>query len=294
MSVTRSPFRLELPGAELRGDVWSRTSGADAADAAGPGRTGAALVVCHGFKGFKDWGFFPWVSETLAARTGLPVASFNFDGSGVRVSAETFDDLPAFARNTFTRELFDLEAVMDGLAAGRLGDLEIEPAARFGLLGHSRGGATCVLKAAIRRQVRGLVTWASIASVDRYRVYEAAWDAGEEVAIPNARTGQDMPLRRNVLDDLRANRGRLDVLESARRLAIPWAVVHGDADASVPFAEAEALAGAAGTNARVVRIEGAGHTFGAGHPFTGPTPELDRAVDATVGLFQQVFGGGGT
>jgi pimeloyl-ACP methyl ester carboxylesterase len=294
VSVTRSPFRLELPGAELRGDYWSSADGGAGPRAAEPGTSDAALVVCHGFKGFKDWGFFPWVSEMLAARTGLPVVSFNFDGSGVRDATETFDDLPAFARNTFTRELFDLEAVLDGLAVGRLGDLEVEPAVRFGLLGHSRGGATCVLKAAVRRQVRALVTWASIASADRYRVYEAAWDAGEDVAIPNARTGQDMPLHRNVLDDLRANRERLDVLESARTLAIPWAVVHGDADVSVPFADAETLAGAAGTNARVVRIEGAGHTFETGHPFTGSTPELDRAVDSTVGLFQQVFGGGDT
>ena len=26
----------------------------------------ALLVVVHGFKGFKEWGFFPWLGEHLA------------------------------------------------------------------------------------------------------------------------------------------------------------------------------------------------------------------------------------
>ena len=281
VTIESAGFRLGLPGAELRGDYWRAPDPVD----------GAALVVCHGFKGFKDWGFFPHLCAELAGRTGVNTVSFNFDGSGVRRA--DFDDLEAFSRNTFTRELFDLEAILDGLTAGRLGELEVPPAARYGLLGHSRGGATVILKAALRRQVRALVTWASIASVTRYEGYADQWEAGETVIIPNARTGQDMPLERNVLDDTRANRERLDVLESAAALDIPFAIVHGDADESVAVADADAIANAAGAGARLVRIAGAGHTFGAVHPFVGTTPELDRAIDASVELFGSVFAGGG-
>ncbi|MXW55783.1 MAG: hypothetical protein F4Z59_03600, partial [Gemmatimonadales bacterium] len=128
-TVTRIPFRLRPPGADLRADYWSTASPS----------SDAAIVVCHGFKGFKDWGFFPYVCGRLAARTGIPVVSFNFDGSGVRDA--DFDDLEAFSHNTFSRELWDLEAILDGLATGRLGGLAVTPATRFGLLGHSRGGA---------------------------------------------------------------------------------------------------------------------------------------------------------
>ena len=277
-TVHRTPFRITPPGADLRGDYW--TGGATAED--------AALVVCHGFKGFKDWGFFPWLCGQLAERTGIAVVSLNFDGSGVRET--DFDDLEAFSRNTFSRELWDLEAILDGLAAGRLGDIDVPPASRYGLLGHSRGGATCILKAGLRSQVRGLVTWASIASVTRYEGFAAQWDAGETVIIPNARTKQDMPLERNVLDDMRANLGRLDVLASAASVQIPVAVVHGTADASVPFRDAELIAGAAGDRARLVTVEGGTHTFQAGHPFAGPTPELEAATDAAVELFTRVFG----
>jgi pimeloyl-ACP methyl ester carboxylesterase len=277
--VAREPFRFALPGADIRGDAWIPSD-----PAAGP-----AIVVCHGFKGFKDWGFFPYVARELAARTTCLTVSFNFDGAGVRESTEVFDDLEAFASNTFSRELTDLEGVMDGLAAGRLGATPVPATTTFGLLGHSRGGATCVLKAAGRRQVRALGTWSAISSVIRYtEMFAELWDSGEPVRIPNARTGQEMPLYRNVLDDVRANRERLDVLAAAAGLEIPYLIVHGTEDESVPLDDARRLAEAA-PDARVEVIEGTGHTFGAGHPFAGPNPDLERAISETAAHFNAVF-----
>ncbi|MBV9774251.1 MAG: alpha/beta hydrolase, partial [Gemmatimonadetes bacterium] len=46
--------------------------------------------------------------------------------------------------------------------------------------------------------------------------------------------------------------------------------------------EGQALFDAAGEDAELLLIEGAGHTFGAAHPFAGATPELRSAVDATL------------
>ncbi|MFQ5691069.1 MAG: alpha/beta hydrolase [Gemmatimonadota bacterium] len=276
-SVRRDRFRIDVAGGDvLRGDAWIPEAP----------RPDASIVVCHGFKGFKDWGFFPHLSEALARRTGFLTICFNFSGSGIGERPTEFDELEAFGRNTFTRELFDLEIVLDGLATGRLGELSVLPSRRFGLLGHSRGGATCVLKAASRRAVRALVTWAGIAAVDRYVLaYAPAWEAGEEVSIVNARTGQRMPLYRNVLDDIRANRERLDVEASARALSIPYLVVHGTADESVSPDDARTLAEAAGASATLLLIEEAGHTMNAGHPFQGPNPCLTRAIEASADHF---------
>ncbi len=278
--VARQPFRFTIPGAEIRGDAWLPTAN----DA------GAALVICHGFKGFKDWGFFPHVSHELAARTGLPTVCFNFDGSGVRESTDEFDDLEAFARNTFTRELQDLEAVLDRLARGRLGEVSVPRASAFGLLGHSRGGATCLLKASVRTQVRALVTWSAVGSINRYLDdFAAVWEAGERVTIPNVRTGQQMLLERNVMDDIRANGDRLDVGRAAVAIEIPYLIVHGTEDEAVQVSDAESLARAAPRWARLELIEGAGHTFGARHPFAGSTPHLDRAVATTIDHFRAAF-----
>jgi pimeloyl-ACP methyl ester carboxylesterase len=275
VTVERRPFRLMLPGADLRGDAWIPDEIA----------TDAAIVVCHGFKGFKDWGFFPYLSEELARRVSLPTVCFSFDGSGVR--DRDFDDLPAFSMNTFTRELFDLEAVLDGLAVGMLGDTVVPPARSFGLLGHSRGGATVVLKAAVRQQVRALSTWAAISSVDRYQVFRDRWDRGETAVIPNTRTGQEMPLERNVLDDVLANGPRLDVLASAAAIRVPFAIVHGDADQSVPMSDAEELAEAASAVGTLTRIEGGDHGFGAKHPWAGSNPSFELAIDASVAAFRR-------
>ena len=52
-------------------------------------------------------------------------------------------------------------------------------------------------------------------------------------------------------------------------------------DETVAFSEARELVGAR-PEARLVPVERAGHTFNVGHPFTGSSPELDRAVEATV------------
>jgi len=277
-AVRRSPFEFEVRSDErIRGDLWTPSKS----------ENGTAIVVCHGFKGFKDWGFFPYLAERLAADTGHRTVTFNFTGSGIGADLETFTELESFGRNTFSRELEDLEAVLDRLAAGVIGDVHLPPAARYGLLGHSRGGATALLKASLRSQVCALVTWAAIASVERYELGFAEQFATRDVVyITNARTGQQMPLYANVLDDLRANRDRLQLIAAAGRLQRPYLIIHGTEDESVPPADAEALAHATGTAARLELIEGAGHTMGAVHPFAGTTAALERAISLSADHFR--------
>ena len=65
-------------------------------------------------------------------------------------------------------------------------------------------------------------------------------------------------------------------------------IVHGSEDESVPLDDARRLAEAA-PDARVEVIEGTGHTFGAGHPFAGPNPDLERAISETAAHFNAVF-----
>src|SRR5215212_6440670 len=64
-----------------------------------------AVVILHGFKGFKDWGMFPPLSERIA-RAGFTAISPNFSGSGVDDSGD-FSLPELFGRNTFTAELQD-------------------------------------------------------------------------------------------------------------------------------------------------------------------------------------------
>ena len=112
MTSARVPFRLDVASGTVRGDIRLPTESRSTVSEAGAPEV--ALVVCHGFKGFKDWGFFPAVCDELAMRIGCPVLSFNFSGSGVGSDLGTFSDREAFATNTFSREVADLDAVLDG------------------------------------------------------------------------------------------------------------------------------------------------------------------------------------
>ncbi len=281
-AVRCDPFEMPVPAGVLRGDVRRPT------DDALPGPEHAArsvIVVCHGFKGFKDWGFFPYLSETLVTRTGATVVSFNFSGSGVGPDMENFTDLEGFARNTFTRELNDLQVILDGVQSGRLGSVGIEPPEAIGLIGHSRGAAAAILVGAMRPEVTAVVTWAGIGSVYRYETWFAeSLGDGDVMEILNARTGQRLPLYRDVLDDLRRNRAALDMEAGARNLGPALLVVHGTADEAVPVEEAYSLHEAAGSGKLAV-IDGAGHTMDASHPFPGTNPRLEEAVNRSVEHF---------
>jgi dienelactone hydrolase len=238
-----------------------------------------AVLVVHGFKGFKDWGMFPLVAERLA-RAGFTAVSFNLSGSGVDDAGQTaWPD--RFGHATYSGDLEDLRRVAAALAEGRLG---LAPTSMLGVLGHSRGGGEAILFAVGEPKVRALVTWAAISEVHRWPGQGARWRRAGSIEIRNARTGTVLPLYPDVLDDIEQHGPALDIRAAAARVMVPWLLVHGTADESVPVAEAEILRGAASDNpdVRYLPIEGAGHTFGAAHPMFGIPPALAVAIDESV------------
>jgi pimeloyl-ACP methyl ester carboxylesterase len=247
--------------------------------AGGRASTRPAVLVLHGFKGFKDWGMFPPLSQRLA-EAGFIVVSPNLSGSGVDDKGD-FSLPERFGHNTFSAELEDVRRVIDALMAGQLG---VPTPPTLGLVGHSRGGGVAILQAARDPRVRALVTWAAISSVERWPAPQrSTWRAAGRITIRNARTGQELPLYTDVLDDIERNALALDIEGAGRRLQIPWLVIHGTEDESVAFAEAERLkAASARPDTRLLRIEGGGHTFGAVHPWRATTPELATVFDATL------------
>jgi dienelactone hydrolase len=262
------PFRIEnRRGDAVYGDVRFRPSGAPR----------PVVVVCHGFKGFKDWGMFPEWGRTLA-RAGFVSVTFNFSYNGVTPEHPTaFTRLDRFAENTLTRELDDLDAVLAAVAEGRLPEAPVDPA-RIGLTGHSRGGGIALLQAAGDERVRALATWNAVSCFfERFTPGQIdRWERQGYVEVVNARTGQVMRLNRTLYDDALAHRERLDVRAAAARMAVPWLLVHARDDRAVPFSEAEALHAAA-PHARLFEASG-GHTFGSRHPCTGPLPPSLREV----------------
>lgn len=281
LTRTRWEIRPDGGGPPIRGDLRLR-SGAEPT---------TAVVICHGFKGFREWGFFPALAKAAAAR-GHAAVSFDFSHNGVGEDGVDFSRLDLFARNTHTRELEEIHRVVDAVAGGALFSA---PVRSVGLFGHSRGGAEAVLAADEGHRVDALVTWAAISDIpSRWGPDQVAvWEEGGTVEIANARTGQQMPVGPGYWADVVRNHTRLDVTGAAARLRVPWLIVHGDRDGSVPVTEGRALYDAAGDDAELLVVEGGDHTFGAKHPYAGATPELRTAAGATLDWFDRHLAGGG-
>jgi pimeloyl-ACP methyl ester carboxylesterase len=241
----------------------------------------STIVVCHGFKGFAHWAFFPHLARSLA-ENGLTAITFDFSGSGIGRDRESFTEAGAFAGNTFSRELEDIENVVDYARRMKLID------GKYGLFGHSRGGAMAILHAAGHAsEVSSLVTWASIGRTNWWTPEEALeWRRRGYSEVTNSRTGQVMRLDMDLLEDVEIHGAtKLDISAAAKKIKMPWLIVHGTVDETVPSADAERLHNLSPGVSTLRLIEGANHAFGAKHPLTEIPATLTAVVQETVKFF---------
>lgn len=233
----------------------------------------ALVILIHGFKGFKDWGFFPWLAEVLCD-SGFAVCRFNMARNGIGKRMEIFDRLDLFADATFSGQLDDLHRVAD-YCQNRL-------ALPTFLAGHSLGAGVAIIGASGVHNLRGIVTWSGVARIGRWD--DAAihqWRRDGHLDVLNTRTRQIMRMSTRLLDDLEENGERFDLLTAVSRLDVPLLVIHGEADESVPVVESGQIAAAAREASRVV-ISGASHTYNAVHPLVHVPRELMLAADVTT------------
>jgi pimeloyl-ACP methyl ester carboxylesterase len=271
----RQPFTLEVSGGRRLAGYLDLPQGR--------ARPAPAVVCCHGFKGFMEYGFFPHLAELLARR-GIGVVRFNLTGAGMRPGDERVTDLAAFHDDTHSASLRELLEVTAAVDAGRLGAGRLDPD-RLALFGHSRGGALAILAAAHpdwRERVRALVTWAAVATFDVLGETEkATWRREGSLPLVIQRTGQEVRVGVGMLRDLEAHAAELDVAAAAGRRRAPWLLVHGEADDTVPVASGRALAAAAAPPVETLFVAGGDHGLGGRHPFKGPSPPLIQAMNAT-------------
>lgn len=244
------------------------------------------VIFAHGFKGFKDWGLFPLIAETFA-ENGFVFAKFNFSHNGTTADSWLdFGDLEAFGQNNFTIEMDDLGAVIDFL----LGDKSPLPATevnqeRLSLIGHSRGGGICIIKAAEDRRISKLVTWASVNNLGRnwHEAVVQDWQKNGVLEIPNSRTKQIMPLYWQLYEDFNTNADRFNIAGAVKSLSIPFLIIHGTADSTVNYQEAMEMS-LWNTRGQLLPIEDGDHTFGGKHPWTENNLPSDskKVVEASI------------
>lgn len=224
------------------------------------------VLFVHGFKGFKDWGAHNLVARYFASN-GYRYIKFNLSHSGVPAdNPKDVTDMETFANNTVSKELFDINAVLDFIEKAYGKETEIN------LLGHSRGGGLAIIEASNDLRINKLITWSSISSFNSLwkKEQESEWKKTGKIFVVNARTKEQMPLNVTLLEDFEENEETFNILNASKRINIPWLIVQGDDDVNVPFEHAQKLADA-NPNSRLVKIEGANHVYGATQPYENET-----------------------
>ena len=281
--VIKKHKNIPLPGKHGRPvvtDIFNSEEGANK----------PVLIFCHGYKGFKDWGTWNLMGEEFA-KNGFLFIKFNFAFNGGTLEEPIdFPDLDAFGENTYTKELDDLEVLLDWLTSEDFPYSEIADTSNIALMGHSRGGGVVVVKAAEDRRIKKLITLAAVSDFgDRFPKGEEldAWEQKGIAYIENTRTKQQMPHLFEFYEDFKNNEERLTISRAAKELHIPTLIIHGTADPTVSIKDAHDLHKWI-NNSELFLLEGSDHVFEAAHPWneTHLSSALERIVDRITGFLK--------
>jgi len=243
------------------------------------------LIFVHGFKGFKDWGFNPYLSEYFA-KSGFFVITFNFSLNGIGDNPTEFTELDKFAENTYSREVDELNLIINSYRNGFFG--KTEPNIKIGLLGHSKGGAISILVGSSNNEVTAVATWSAIANLDRYSERQKKdWKEKGFFEALNTRTNQLMRMNYSFLEDIeKYKNSKLNLEAAVRNMNKPLFVAHGDQDLAVPVQEANILYNWSDKSlTELFIIHNTGHTFNAQHPFNGTNDKLEKLLNETNKFF---------
>ncbi len=244
------------------------------------------LVFVHGFKGFKDWGFVPFLGEYFA-KSEYFVITFNFSHNGIGENKLEFTDLEKFAENTFSKEIEELNEIISAYLDNYFGQTKNE---FIGLIGHSRGGGIAILVAESNDNVNVCTTWSAVSTFDRYSERQKeVWRKKGFFEVINSRTKQTMRLNSGLLEDLSKNiDNKLNIEKSIKKLNKPLLIIHGEQDLAVPITEAEQLYSWSDTKkSELMVVPKTGHTFDIKHPFEGSNEKFDNVLSATSNFFKK-------
>lgn len=254
-----------------------------------PQRSGECrlAVIAPGFLGFKDWGFFPYLSERLC-HSGFAVLSFSHSLCGIRENPLEITDAESFLQNSTTQELKDWDLLLDVILAGRFPHAERVRLSGFGIVGHSRGGSFGILLASQVRQIQSVVAWGAIQTFQRYDAGTLRhWRGSGTLEAGASASGKLLKLGIGALEALERNHERLDVLRAMHSVSVPVLLLHGREDKRVRCEESRRIWQCGHRHlSRLHIIESAGHTFRTQHPFTTPSQPLLEAVAETIRWFE--------
>ncbi|MAJ28367.1 hypothetical protein CBD41_02975 [bacterium TMED181] len=236
----------------------------------------ATLIFIPGFKGFKDWGGWPWFCGLVSAKR-YRVLAINPTMCGVGSALTEFDEPDKFSHQTLSHDVEDLAALLNSPIIPHT-----EP---LFLVGHSRGGIVAALSANHQRQnaqrkIDGVVTLGTPHDLMRLDSKELdQWREQGYRDIVNVRTGEVLKQDVKVLEDYMLHSSQYDPAKALAETGIPVLGIHGTEDPAVSADSLDLLmSGVSHPHSRKELIAGAGHTFGMVHPHQGAHEYAETVV----------------
>ena len=232
------------------------------------------VLMAHGFKGYKDYGMFPWLATRISSE-GYIVHRFNFSHSGMLDGDGPFERPDLFEQATWNSQVEDIKILANRFAQNEL---------PFTLFGHSRGGVATLL-AVGRGEVdaKRVITLSSPSQCNPMTKEDQKFLLEEgKIESPSGRTGQMLYVGRAFLEEQLESPETHDVIALASRIEVPCLIMHGVDDSTVPLSAAIALTEAI-PNATLAKIVGGDHVFNTPNPFPidgEPSAQLQAVWDA--------------
>jgi alpha-beta hydrolase superfamily lysophospholipase len=208
------------------------------------------VILAHGVTAHKERPLLVTLADALAA-AGLASLRMSFAGNGGS-EGRFLDAVPS-------KEVGDLRAVVDALQSWG--------GERIAYAGHSMGGAVGVLTASREPRIDLLVSLAGMVHVRWFFETHFAHLAYGAPMLDKP----ECPWGPALLEDAR----RIDsVTPQAAAIAVPWLLVHGDADELVRYQDSLDAVAAADGRPTLVTLPGVDHRF------NGALPQVADAVVA--------------
>lgn len=194
----------------------------------------SAVIVCHGLCGNKDAQNKVDLAEALF-KEGFIVLKFDFQGHG-KSEGELAD-------TTLTQEINDVKVAIEALY-----DLPKVDKKNLGLVGHSLGGTVTVIEAATDSRIKSAVSIAAVADMIKpLNLFVGPnklkkWPTTGTVDLAEGKLKYEFQI------DFR----KYNVLAYAKRIKIPFLVIHGKKDSHVSIKQGKAIAKAAKAQFKMV------------------------------------------
>ena len=234
------------------------------------GNAKPVILYVHGFNGFKDWGNFDLISVEFS-KAGFVFVKMNLSHNGTTIlHPETFADLENYSLNNYSKELYDVDCIINWLYSSECFFKNEIDLSKLSLLGHSRGGGISILKALEDKRVNALITWAAVGACKTpwgtwgsHQIEE--WKRNGFEFIENKRTKQSLPLHIQLYYNYQQNEQRFDIEYAIKNLKIPVQMCHGIADEAVSYENVFLNFKKWNPEISFVSVD-SNHTFGRVHP----------------------------